>query len=155
MEHQVELAYVLECTVQRFDEDLAKRKRSLLPPRAHASLSLITRDMAHLDQVQDPQLALRTVDDEHKVERRVAPVHDAQLLAVAVLGLEESLELRRIEEVAQACGPPRHECKDLLDEGLGRLLYGRVELGEAGHTGCVDCREVSVLRVNGAGQTNR
>ena len=84
---------------------------------------------AHLDQVQYPELALRAIDDEHKVQRRIAAVHHAQLLAVSTLGwLEERLELGGIEEVAQARGARGHERIYLLDKSLLRLVDWRVEL---------------------------
>ncbi len=101
------------------------------------------RTSAHLDQVQYPELALRAIDDEHEVERRIAAVHDAQLLAVSALwGLEERLELRGVEEVAEARGPRGHERVDLLDEGLLGLVDRGVELGQARYARSVDCRQM-------------
>ena len=90
-----------------------------LPQRCRNYRKHCTVMTAHLDQVQYPELALRAIDDEHEVERRIAPVHDAKLLTVTTLrGLEECLELGGVEEVAEARGPRGHERIDLLDEGL-------------------------------------
>lgn len=97
-------------------------------------------ERSHLYEIEDAELALRDVDDEHEVQRRVAAVHDAQLLARgAALGREERLELGRVEEVAEPGLARGHERVDALDEGLRGVLDGRVELRQPGHARGVDC----------------
>lgn len=74
--------------------------------------------MTHLYEVQDPELALSAVHEEHEVQRRIVAVHDPQPLRVVGPLIQEGLELGRIEEVAQRRGSRRHECVDLLHESL-------------------------------------
>ena len=98
-----------------------------------------THARTHLDQIEDSELALGAVHDEHEVERRVAAVHDAEPLAVARGRGQELLELGRVEEVAEPGRARGDERVDLLDEGLRGLLDRRVELGQPRHARGVDC----------------
>ena len=68
---QIELAYVLECAIERLDEDLGGTGRI---PNATVRRAPCT---THLYQIQYAELTLRTIHHEHEVQRSIASVHHA------------------------------------------------------------------------------
>ena len=58
----------------------------------------------HLDQIQDAQLALCTIHNEHKVQRRVITIDYADLFP-RLLTSEQFREVRSIQEIAKPCRP--------------------------------------------------
>jgi hypothetical protein len=80
-----------------------------------------------MDQVQDAQFAFRTVHYEDEIQSSVAPIDDSQFLSTLRRVVQEGIELRRVEEIAERCWPGRYEGEDLVDEDLGGPLERRVE----------------------------
>lgn len=54
----------------------------------------------YLYEVEDAELAFRSIDDKNEVERGVIPVHHSKLLTVVGVLAEKALEFWCVKEVA-------------------------------------------------------
>lgn len=95
VKHEVEFAYVLECSVKRFYKDLVHKSGLKRPKRR-------VKKLGYLYEVQDTKFTFRSVHHKHEVQRCVIPVHNPQLLSICILLIEETLELRCIKEVTKS-----------------------------------------------------
>lgn len=58
------------------------------------------QQVAHLNQIQYPQLAFCAVDNEHKVKCRVTPVNDPPSFVLLILWSKKGFQFWGIEEIA-------------------------------------------------------
>lgn len=78
VEDEIELAHILECSVQRLNKHLIMDDISEPYISPHLSHSI----PAYLNQVKHPELAFRSINDENKIKSRIIPIHDPRIIRV-------------------------------------------------------------------------